>query len=416
MLARGLSSLPAERAGPVRRERQRLPGRGQAVPGRAGPIRRAGPGKAHRRAGEGIRCRTVLPTAGGVGQDSGSRAAVLPAVLVPREARSPSPWPRRCRAQSRHPQGLLAPGAQHGMVTALLDSCDPTRRGRRDFAVLTLLARLGLRGGEVAPSTDDRLASGRDRHPRQGQPPGPASSPCRRRRGPRGLPRDGRPAWQLRALFLRVRAPIGELSPKRWGGSSQRRGAGWGGPGRPPAAPQRRHGHAPAGASLSEVGQVLRQADVPPQRSTPRSTRSRCALWPGLGPGGRHDRAAPGGRRLPGRAPFPRFQADGLRPLLADFVAYLEHRRHDGHHRAGPGLGHPASDATSPGMGKRLGVVRGFAAHLHAFDPATEVPPAGCCRLGCRAVPYLYSDAEVATLMPRLGRCSRRFVPQPTRP
>jgi integrase len=48
----------------------------------------------------------------------------------------------------------------------------------------------------------------------------------------------------------------------------------------------------------------------------------------------------------------------------------------------------------------RLRVVRGFARHLKAFNAATEVPPAGL--LACsnrRAVPYLYSDAEVSALM-----------------
>jgi integrase len=48
----------------------------------------------------------------------------------------------------------------------------------------------------------------------------------------------------------------------------------------------------------------------------------------------------------------------------------------------------------------RLRVVRGFAHHLKAFDPATEVPPAGllACR-NRRAVPYLYSEADVRALM-----------------
>ena len=44
------------------------------------------------------------------------------------------------------PRGLAA-----GQVRSLLDSCDrATSVGRRDFAILTLLARLGLRRGEVA--------------------------------------------------------------------------------------------------------------------------------------------------------------------------------------------------------------------------------------------------------------------------
>jgi integrase/recombinase XerD len=48
----------------------------------------------------------------------------------------------------------------------------------------------------------------------------------------------------------------------------------------------------------------------------------------------------------------------------------------------------------------RLRVVRGFARHLKAFDSDTEVPPAGL--LAChnrRAVPYLYSEADVCALM-----------------
>ena len=48
----------------------------------------------------------------------------------------------------------------------------------------------------------------------------------------------------------------------------------------------------------------------------------------------------------------------------------------------------------------RLRVVRGFARHLQALDPATEVPPVGllACR-NRRAVPYLYCEAEVSALM-----------------
>jgi site-specific recombinase XerC len=45
----------------------------------------------------------------------------------------------------------LPTGLATGQVTALLACCDlGTVTGRRDFAILTLLARLGLRAGEVA--------------------------------------------------------------------------------------------------------------------------------------------------------------------------------------------------------------------------------------------------------------------------
>jgi integrase/recombinase XerD len=58
---------------------------------------------------------------------------------------------------------------------------------------------------------------------------------------------------------------------------------------------------------------------------------------------------------------------------------------------------------------KRLGVVRGFARHLHTLDPATEVPPAGLLpRRTRRATPYLYTGGEVARLM-----AAARALPSP---
>jgi integrase len=48
----------------------------------------------------------------------------------------------------------------------------------------------------------------------------------------------------------------------------------------------------------------------------------------------------------------------------------------------------------------RLSVVRGFAAHVHALDPAHEVPPADLLVWRAqRAVPYLYTESEVLALM-----------------
>ena len=49
---------------------------------------------------------------------------------------------------------------------------------------------------------------------------------------------------------------------------------------------------------------------------------------------------------------------------------------------------------------QRLSVVRGFAAHLHALDPAHEVPASDLLpQRPRRAVPYLYTDADVLALM-----------------
>ncbi len=48
----------------------------------------------------------------------------------------------------------------------------------------------------------------------------------------------------------------------------------------------------------------------------------------------------------------------------------------------------------------RLSVVRGFARYLQAFDPATEVPPAGLFpHRPRRATPYLYSPDEIGRLV-----------------
>ena len=93
-----------------------------------------------------------------------------------------------------------------------------------------------------------------------------------------------------------------------------------------------------------------------------------------------------------------------LRPhprLLADFVAYLE--------TAGAKtitIELAVSWATQPRDGnptwysQRLGVVRGFAAHMRGFDQDTEVPPTGLLpRRSYRPTPYVYLPEEVTALM-----------------
>lgn len=57
-------------------------------------------------------------------------------------------------------------------------------------------------------------------------------------------------------------------------------------------------------------------------------------------------------------------------------------------------------EPASPGwLGMRLSVVRSFAAYLHTLDPAVPVPPTGLLPgRGRRAVPYLYSDEDLAAL------------------
>ncbi|HEX5347642.1 MAG TPA: tyrosine-type recombinase/integrase [Pseudonocardiaceae bacterium] len=55
----------------------------------------------------------------------------------------------------------------------------------------------------------------------------------------------------------------------------------------------------------------------------------------------------------------------------------------------------------------RLSMVRVFAVHLHALDPAHQVPPHGLIPHGPRrTVPYLYTDREIAALVQAAGTLS----------
>jgi integrase/recombinase XerD len=95
------------------------------------------------------------------------------------------------------------------------------------------------------------------------------------------------------------------------------------------------------------------------------------------------------------------FQLANAGRLLGQFAGYLEAN----------GAGtitaeHALAWATRPPGASvhwqaiRLSAVRGFAAYLHDLDPAAEVIPAGQFRAGpCRATPYLYSDAEISSLI-----------------
>lgn len=157
--------------------------------------------------------------------------------------------------------------AEPGQVIRLLASCDRrTAVGRRDFAILTLLARLGLRAGEVAVlSLDDvdwrageLVVTGkgnrRERLPLPHDVGEAIAGYCRR----------GRRSGDCRSLFLHARAPYTGLSASgikevvaracdrvglaRIGAHRLRHSA---------ATAMRR-----AGTPLFEIGQVLRHRHV----------------------------------------------------------------------------------------------------------------------------------------------------------
>ena len=85
--------------------------------------------------------------------------------------------------------------------------------------------------------------------------------------------------------------------------------------------------------------------------------------------------------------------------FLEQFIGYLE-QAGETTVRAELALTWATSpDGASPGWwSRRLSVIRGFAAFLQTIDPEAEVPPPLPGRSG-RATPYLYSEAEIATLI-----------------
>jgi integrase/recombinase XerD len=153
-------------------------------------------------------------------------------------------------------------------LDALLASCDrDTVTGRRDYAVLVMLARLGLRAGEVAALSladidwraGDLVIVGKGRRAERLPLPADVGEAIV------AYLQDGRPATaQDRSLIVRVRAPHIGL---RTGGITQivfaaaaRAGLG------PMHSHRLRHTAATqmlrGGASLEEVGQVLRHRQV----------------------------------------------------------------------------------------------------------------------------------------------------------
>ena len=151
-------------------------------------------------------------------------------------------------------------------VAKLLASCDRrTRLGRRDYAMLMLLARLGLRAGEVASLSLDDLGwrageltvhgkGGRDDRLPLPCDVGAALAADLR----------SRPRVSTRTVFLRAIAPVGAMTSGgvTWAvyNACDRSGV-------PRAGAHRlRHSLATqmlaAGSSLTEVGQVLRHARV----------------------------------------------------------------------------------------------------------------------------------------------------------
>jgi integrase/recombinase XerD len=158
----------------------------------------------------------------------------------------------------------LPKGLPDEQVTALLASCDRgSATGRRDFAILTALVRLGLRAGEVAALTLSDIDWRRGEITVRGK-----GNRCDRLSLPADVGevivdylRDGRPERaQGRTVFVRAQAPYRALTPNGVTTvvviAGRRAGLGLIG------AHRLRHSAATAmlraDGSLAEIGQVLR--------------------------------------------------------------------------------------------------------------------------------------------------------------
>ncbi|MGH2379825.1 MAG: site-specific integrase [Candidatus Limnocylindria bacterium] len=152
-------------------------------------------------------------------------------------------------------------------VARLLASCDRRRTfGRRDYAVLTVLSRLGLRAGEVAALelADVDWRAGEIGVRGKGRSEERLPLPADVGEALAGWVRRGRPRCECATVFTRVRAPHRPLTS---GGVSAIVRAACSRAGLPAVSAHRlRHTAATemlrAGASLPEVGEVLRHASV----------------------------------------------------------------------------------------------------------------------------------------------------------
>ena len=288
--------------------------------------------------------------------------------------------------------GGLPRALPDGQVAALLAACDrDTATGRRDYAVLVLLSRLGLRACEAAALELDDIdwragtvtVRGKGRRDEQLPLPPDAGEALA------GCLRDGRRAGGAsRRVFLASRAPGGGMSAdavKAVVRNACRRA------GLPEAGAHRlRHSAATgmlrAGAPLAETGQVLRHRSA-----------STTAIYAKVG----HGALA----QLEGYLALRRglgFRLERPAQILEGFAGYLG--------QAGAATvttGNALAWATAPAGADpawwraRLAAIRPFARYLSPGVPGTGVPPRGLLPgpSSRRAAPCLYSDEEAAALM-----------------
>ena len=303
-------------------------------------------------------------------------------------------------------------------MQALLASCDRgTAIGRRDFAILTLLVRLGCAPARSPRSQLDDIdwRAGelivRGKGDRRERLPLPADVG----EAIAGYLRDGGPpAAQDRALFVRVRAPHGLVDARRGqpaSSSAAARRAGLGAGRRAPAAAHRRRPRCcaparrwPRSARCCATARRVDHRDLRQGRPR-RAARARPALAGRRG----MSRAARSARRLPGDPPRAGLQARRApRSCCAQFLDYLERPRRATDHRRRCAL----AWATLPPGGSRAGGAQRLSvgARLRRATCTRSIPPTRCPPADLLPAPAAPRDAvplhptsEIAALMDAAG-------------
>lgn len=328
-------------------------------------------------------------------------------------------------------KGLAAPGlaealpsgpgwrrTSHGRVldgeevARLLAGCDRRRAaGRRDYAMLVLMVRLGLRANEVAAlclgDIDWRNAEilvagkgGRDeRLPLPVDVGRALADYCRR----------GRPRRAGRALFLHARAPYQPLSRTGVGEVVRRacRRAGL----RPVGAHRLRHTAATAmrrgGAPLGEIAQVLRHRDHATTaiyvNVAAEELRALAREWPGAvactPPTGSAMHVSSTCRSV------ARWASSSATTATCWPIRRLPATSWSDHHRAGARLGHPISRrAAIPLPGQAVDRARASRATCTRVTRPMTCRPATCWPIAPRySLPRQYSGEQISALVAAAG-------------
>ena len=314
------------------------------------------------------------------------------------------------RKLSGLPEGLTAV-----QVDSLLNTCDRrTSVGRRDYAVIVCLHRLGLRCAETTALLLDDIdwetgtLSIHGKGGRSDRLPLPVDVG----QALVDYLRHGRPDTQSRAVFVRAYAPFTALARSSLScivaRAARRAGLGT------VHAHRLRHTAATralnAGASLEEVAQLLRHAGTATTLIYAKTDQRRLAGLARRWPTG-------GACRVTG---LEQMVADYLRVrrslgyklghaeyILTRFVDYVQ--ASDAPYPVT--VAHALAFATAPPgasprwQALRLSAIRCFARWAHTVDPTIEVPPARLLPARpTRTAPYIYTSAEIAALLDAAAR------------